>query len=345
MITQTRRRALRTTTAAFLLGASLMATNLAGSLAAQAEPLKVVGFAGASNWPFWVGQEKGFFAKEQIEATFDITPNSVEMAKNLNAGKYDLAFSSVDNIVAYDEGQGEAKIEGPVSFVSLFGVDNGLLSLMATPDIKDIKDLKGKTVSVDAMTTGYAFVQRELLANHGVAESDVTWTKVGGGAQRLEALMKKEQSATLLNTPLDLAAESKGFVRLIRAKDELGGYQGIVAAVKKDAIESKRALYVRFIRGFHASVNWLADPANKDEALALLMGKMRTMDRDSGEKAYVALLDPKDGIYRNLKISRDGMKTVLRLRSKYAEPQKTLTNPEAYIDESLLAEAMKKPSN
>jgi ABC-type nitrate/sulfonate/bicarbonate transport system substrate-binding protein len=71
---------------------------------AEAEPFKVVAFAGASNWPFWVGQEKGFFRREGVEVVLELTPNSVELAKNLHAGRYDLALTSVDNVVAYDEG-------------------------------------------------------------------------------------------------------------------------------------------------------------------------------------------------------------------------------------------------
>ena len=56
--------------------------------------LRVVGFAGASNVPLWVGQERGFFAPQGVEPVFEITPNSVEMVRNLYEGRFDLAFSS-----------------------------------------------------------------------------------------------------------------------------------------------------------------------------------------------------------------------------------------------------------
>ena len=234
-----------------LLRSALVAgLALASVLPASAGELKVVAFAGASNWPFWIGQEKGFFKKYAVEPTLDITPNSVEMAKNLFGGRYDMALTAIDNIIAYDEGQGEAGLPENAGFVALFGIDDGMLSIMAKNDIATLKDLKGKTFSVDAMTTGFAFVQRELLKRSGMSDADVKWVKVGGGAQRLEALIKGEQDATLLNTPLDLAAEAKGFRRLIRAKDELGAYQGIVGAVKRDNAPAKRAEIVGFIRGF-----------------------------------------------------------------------------------------------
>ena len=325
----------------FLRSALVAGVTLACVLPAAAAELKVVAFAGASNWPFWIGQEKGFFKKNGVETTLDITPNSVEMAKNLYAGRYDMALTAVDNIIAYDEGQGEAGLPDNAGFVALFGVDDGMLNVMARPGIASLKDLKGKTFSVDAMTTGFAFVQRELLKKNGMTDADVNWVKVGGGAQRLEALVKGEQDATLLNTPLDLAAEARGFTRLMRAKDELGGaYQGIVGAVKRETAPAKRAEIVGFIRGFRDSVGWLVDPANKEEALAIFQPRMK-MERPAAEKAYAALTDAKGGIYRDLKINPEGLKTVMALRSSYAEPRKTLSDASRYIDDSYLIEASK----
>lgn len=286
-------------------------------------------------------QERGLFKKEGVEASLDITPNSVELARNLHGGKYDLALAGVDNIVAYNEGQGEADLGGPTDFVALFGVDNGLLSLMAAPDIGSFADLKGKTLSVDAMTTGFAFVLRDLLARNGIGEGDVKIMRVGGGAQRLEGLLKKEQDGTLLNAPLDLVAEARGFKRLVRVTDVLGSYQGIVGAAKRDNAKEKRKEVEAFIRAFHQGVAWLYDPANKEEAITLLMARMKGMERPGAERAYTVLLDPKNGIYRDLKVDREGLRTVLMLRSKYGQPRKELSDPGRYIDESYLASALK----
>ncbi|WP_084540103.1 ABC transporter substrate-binding protein [Azorhizobium doebereinerae] len=325
------------------LGGGLMTRGGAGGQAhaQQAAPFKVVAFAGASNLPFWVGQEKGFFAREGVAPALEITPNSVEMAKNLHAGKFDFALTSVDNIVAYDEGQGEADLPEKADFVALFGVDNGMLNIMAVPEVKTFADLKGKTLSVDAMTTGFAFVLRDILAKNGLGEGDVTFVKVGGGAQRLEALLKKEQAGTLLNTPLDLVAEGKGFTRLARASEALGAYQGIVGAARRDTAAKMRPQVEAFIRGFHASVLWLADPVNKEAAVSLLASRVKGMERPQSEKAYEVLLDPKNGIYRDLRIDPAGLATVLRLRSHYAPAHVPLSDPARYVDLSYLKAALK----
>ena len=56
---------------------------------------------------------------------------------------------------------------------------------------------------------------------------------------------------------------------------------------------------------------------------------------DSFERAV-----PAEQMLRDLRINRDGVRTVLRLRTKFAAPHKELTDPERYIDESLLRSAL-----
>ena len=60
------------------------------------------------------------------------------------------------------------------------------------------------------MTTGYAFVLRELLAKNGIAESDVTFERAGGALSRFQELIKGSHAGTILVTPFDLLAIEKG---------------------------------------------------------------------------------------------------------------------------------------
>src|SRR5207248_7001921 len=113
-------------------------------------------------------------------------------------GKFDIALAGMDNIVAYQEGQGEAKIADNPDLFAFLGNDSGFASVVSAPAVKRFADLKGKTVSVDAMTTGYAFVVRELLARNGVSESDVTYVRAGGTSNRYRDLLAGKHDATLL---------------------------------------------------------------------------------------------------------------------------------------------------
>src|SRR5437762_8006126 len=121
--------------------------------------VNLIVFPGGFNWPVWVAQERGFFAKNRLEVKVTPTPSSVFQLTNLIEGKFDIAMTAIDNLIAYREGQGEAKVDGP-DLIAFMGGDNGFLRLVAVPEVKTLADLRSKTVSVDARTTGYAFVLR-----------------------------------------------------------------------------------------------------------------------------------------------------------------------------------------
>src|SRR5258707_13687358 len=141
----------------------LASLALAASHAWAATTLQVIVFPGGFNWPLWVGEEKGFFAENGLELKITGTPGSIFQVQNLMAGKFDIAFSNYDNVVAYMEGQGEAPLPEAPDFFVFMGAQYGAVRLVANPDVKTIADLKGKSVAVDAVTTGYAFVMRKLL--------------------------------------------------------------------------------------------------------------------------------------------------------------------------------------
>jgi hypothetical protein len=99
------------------------------------------------------------------------------------------------------------------------------------------------------------------------------------------------------------------------------------------------------MRAERCSPTWPAEaappPAHRRMADAH-RGKARlVMERPSAERAYAALLDPAAGIYRDLRIDRDGLATVLRLRSTYEPARKQLTAPDRYVDLSYLDAALK----
>jgi ABC-type nitrate/sulfonate/bicarbonate transport system substrate-binding protein len=320
--------------AGLTVGATLLATALARAQAART--LRVVAFAGASNWPMWIGEAKGFFTADALAVSLALTPNSRQMAADVFGGTFDIALTSFDNVVAYVEGQGEAQLPGPADFAAFMGVDDGMLALMATPGTVEIMALKGRQVAVDAMTTGFAFVLREALARSGLKPDDVEFVTIGGGAQRLQGLTEKKFVATLLNAPLDLMAEANGAVRLADMRGLIGPYQGISGMARRSWLEGNRPLAASFARAFRASVTWLVDPANKSEAIAILQRRMPAVSPDLAERIHARLTDPVRGIQRDLSLDAAGIATVLRLRSQFAIPPKPLGDSARYTDPSIL---------
>jgi ABC-type nitrate/sulfonate/bicarbonate transport system substrate-binding protein len=300
--------------------------------AQQPKPISVIVFPGGFNWPIWAAQEQGDFERNGVVVKLTPTPNSAFQLTGLIDGKFDIAMTAIDNVIAYMEGQGAAPTMQKPDLIAFMGADNGFLRLVTVPEVKNYADLKGKQVSVDAMTTGYAFVLRKLLEKGGLTYADTEFVSAGGVLQRFQALMEKKHAATLLISPFEVNAQANGFNLLANADEALGRYQGLVGAARRNWVKDNEAAVVGYIRGYIAGLDWLYDPANRAAAIALLRKNLPNMPEDLATRSYDILLNPKTGFARHAELDIEGVKTVLGLRSEYGEPRKRLSDASKYYD-------------
>ena len=332
-----RRRTLLAAAPGATLAAAL--SGCAG-LAPTPQPVSVISFGGGFNLPLWAARDHGFFAREGLVPSLTITADSKQVFTGLMDGRYDVAITAFDNIVAYQEGQGEVKFDPPSDFFAFMGSDDGFLSLVAVPEVKRVADLRGRTVSVDAMTNGFSFALREMLARAGVAESDVKWARAGGTDRRFAALMDRKHEATMLRAPFDLQAKNRGFVQLATARDVIGPYLGIVGAARRSWAQRHPDTVVRFIRAYRDAVRWLEDPANRPAAEALLMKNVPGRSAQIAQQSCALMLDPKSGFFHDAGMEPRAVQAVLDLRGKLGEPPRALKDPDKYIDRRYWREAM-----
>lgn len=320
-------------------------SGCAGGLApaaAQPTPLSVIAFPGGFNWPIWVAQDKGFFERERLAVTVTPTPNSTFQLKGLIQGDFDIAMTAMDNVIAYREGQGEAGVQGP-DLVAVMGADDGFLRLVAAPQIRGYVDLRGKTLSVDALTTGYAFVLLEMLERNGLTlDRDYKTERAGGVFQRYQALLERKHAATMLVAPFDIMAQPQGFHSLGHATEVLGTYQGAVAATRQSWARANADKVRGYIRSFAGALEWLRDPRNKEEALRIFLAHMPPNTTPlAADTAYRVLLSPREGFQRGARIDLRGVETVVKLRAKYGRPGATLREAAHYYDGSFHESAMR----
>ncbi|ABE31830.1 NMT1-like family protein [Paraburkholderia xenovorans LB400] len=317
--------------ARMLAGLILSGGVLSCGVASAEKALEVIVFPGGFNWPIWVAQNKGYFQQQGVSVNVTPTPSSSYQLSNLIDGKYDIAMTAIDNLIAYREGQGEVDKVG-TDLVAVMGADRGFLKLVTVPEVKTVSDLKGRTLSVDARNTGYALVLFELLDRAGLREPDFQVERAGGVMQRFKDLMDKKHAGTMLISPFEVQPLANGYNVLATASQALGSYQGLVAGTRLSWAEDNREKLVGYIRAYINGVEWLYDPANKEEAITIYQSNMRNADKQSAETAYRILLDPETGMQRKAQIEMDGVAQVLSLRSKWGRPQKTLTDPSKYYD-------------
>ena len=293
--------------------------------------VRAIAFGGGWNLPIWAAQRQGFFERQGLSVQLAFTPNSGFLIEGLMSDRFDIALASIDNLVAYQEGQGDgAPLKDPDLF-AFMGADNGFLSVVAAPGVATMADLRGRTLAVDSLNTGFAFVLRELLARSGLGDKDVTFVRRGATDLRYRDLLAGQYDATLLRTPFEILAAERGY-RVIATADTLGPYLGTSGLARRSWARANEATLVGFMRAYREGVAWLVDPAHRDVAEALLVANIRDMTPALAKAAAAQLLAEHGGFLRNLEIDPAALRTVLALRAKYGEPKKTLGDVDRYID-------------
>jgi ABC-type nitrate/sulfonate/bicarbonate transport system substrate-binding protein len=327
------------------VGSGLAAGMLAGAVplraAAQTKTtLRVIYFPAADVLPVWAGIAQGFYAQQGLTLALTPTPGSVYQFQHLSAGDFEIAVTAIDNAIAYDEGQGQAPLPKPADFVAFLGGDNALLRLYARPEIATYAALKGKTIAVDALTTGFAFVLRKMLAAGGLHEDDYTLAPAGGTFERFKQLMATNTyAATLLTPPFDLQARAQGFNNLGEAIGVLGHYQGIVSVASASWLANHGDAAVGYVRATLAALRWLYEPVNEPAAVRLLVENLH-VSPEVAAQLYPIVVNRAGGLDPLGAVDLEGIRTVLTLRSAYGKPQKSLTDAGKYYDDRFYRRAL-----
>jgi ABC-type nitrate/sulfonate/bicarbonate transport system substrate-binding protein len=331
-----------------LIAIVALATAVGARAQALAAPpaatvLNVIAFAGGWNLPLWVAQRQGFFEQQGLDVRLAFTPNSGALIGGLMSGRFDLGLASIDNLVAYQEGQGDGAPLHDPDLVAVMGVDGGFLSVVADKGVATVADLRGKKLAVDSLNTGFAFVLRELLQKQGVADADVTFVRGGATELRFRGLIAGTYDATLLRTPFEILAGERGF-RVVATAESLGPYLGTSGMVRRSWAAGHEPALVGFLRAYRDAMLWLVDPANRAIAQALLVANLRDMTPALAARAADTLLAERGGLLRDLEIDPAALGTVLALRRKYGQPPRSLGEADRYIDLSYRAKALAAPA-
>ena len=319
-----------------LLGIAALAAcgNVCTCATASAQNLQavsVIAFPGTGNWPIRIAQEKGYFAQAGIEVNLTPTPNSVFQMTNLIDGKFDIGMTAVDNVIAYAEGQGEVAVSREPDLFVFMGGSPSIPVLVTIPEVKTTQELKGKTLAVDAITTGYAFVLFDLLKRSGLELSEYEVESAGGTLARWQGMRERKYAAAILTSPFDLIAKANGFNVLQYARDVYGHYEESVAVARRAWAQANEQKLVAYSKAYVSAVEWLRDPINKEEAISILRKHFPELSPELAAATYANFTGPR-GLAAKAQLDIAGIGKVLELRSEYARPKKTLSDPSRYYD-------------
>jgi ABC-type nitrate/sulfonate/bicarbonate transport system substrate-binding protein len=300
-------------------------------MAASPVTLDMIAFPGAPNLPIFAAQEKDLFEKEGVTVNLTTTPNSAYQAENLAAGKFQIAGTAFDNVVAYQEGQGAVPLKD-TDFFAFMGATQIELAFVTAPDVARYADLKGKSLALDALSTGFAFVLYEMLRRGGLSNGDYTMATVGATPQRWESVKAGTHAGTLTIEPFTSIAKANGFRVLDTSTKLFDSYQGGSFAASRRWAAAHPEAVKGFIRGYLAGLAWTLAPENREAATETLLRNMPEIKPPVAPKVMDSLLSPRSGLTPDGKILDDGVRTVLQLRSQYGKGAAPLNDPSKYID-------------
>src|SRR5438445_12309984 len=87
---------------------------------------------------------------------------------------------------------------------------------MSRPEIRSMKEMKGKILGIASLTSGESFLSRRLLKDAGVdPERELSLRSIGNTPDRLAALISGLVDATTLTVPVDIRAATLGLRRRV----------------------------------------------------------------------------------------------------------------------------------
>ena len=294
----------------------------------ELRPLRIITFGESALVA--LARAGGIFAAEGLDVEETRTPSSTEQMRGLIEGRWDVASTAFDNVLAWSERIGP-------EVVAVAKASEGVnLPVHVRPEIRTWDDLRGKALAVDAVDTAYGLVLRRILQEHGLElDRDYTFVAAGATGHRFASMEKGETYAGILNPPWNARAEEAGMRLFARHDEVVPDYPGGTYAVCKPWAEANRAAVVGFLRALGAATRWASDPARRKSAAELVASEMSV---EPG-RAEVAL----GRVPASLALDADALAVPLRIRLGFGLTPPHGAEVAAYLDGSYLAEGPPAP--
>ncbi len=227
------------------------------------------------HWDVHVAAAQGFFEANGIEYQEILVAGPAPAIDALASNSADVGFSFADNVLtATALGAGIRYIAGQNNYLSG--------TLVGNLDITDVSQLEGTQIASSSPIDNLTVAVLDELAEQGVDTDTIDIAIVGSSQQRFQALQGGGLGAAVLTAPIDSDASAAGYPILFKIRTE-----GLASAhsASLNFIEEKPDLAIAYTRSIIQAVEWLNDPANREEAIQILIDKTN-VSQEGGEASY-----------------------------------------------------------
>lgn len=273
----------------------------------------------------YVGQRKGFFAKEGIELQIVGLRGVQYQIEELDKGNVDVSHTATPYLI-------QAALNGSPSVAIVGGPANTIFSMIAKPEIKSYADLKGKLIGMSLPVDTISIASRMLLEKHGLKEPAFRTKELIGTPIRAKCLMDGECDAVPLGQPDDIVFTQKGYSKLGDSMEVIPVLQFNVIAARRDWAEKNKDVATRFVRAFGNAYKFMRDPANREEVAKLIM-ETTGAPEDVARAMLAFYYEPDRGVMpKQAEISMPGMAKVIELLGQTGDLKPPLPPAERFVD-------------
>lgn len=243
-----------------------------GSYNSSAEALRIA----YSDWPGWVaweiGRQKGFFKDAGVKVEF-IWLDYVPSMDSFAAGKVDaVCMTNGDALVTGATGK-----KGIAILINDFS--NGNDMVVAKQGIDSAAALKGKKIGVEVGFVSHLLLLK-ALESAGLAETDVTLVNVPTD-KTAETLATGDVDAISAWQPNSgQALKLVGGSKAIFTSANIPGIIYDLLYVSPESLAARRDDWQKVVKVWFQIVDFMNDPANKEEVLEILSARVQVKPED-----------------------------------------------------------------
>jgi len=243
-----------------------VALSLPAAQAAHANELVRVGKAQGIAWTFLpadVGVAEGFFAEQGLDVEITSLGGDAKVQQALAARSIDFGLGSGPGMAFAAKGS-------PAIAVAAFAGSPRNISTIVLRDspIKDIADLKGKTIAVSTVGSLSEWLSKQMAIQEGWGPDGIHTVPLGAAESSLAALKAKQIDSLIIATEVGLLLEEHGQGRIVTTMDRYAPhFITHVVFAQKPVVASNPGLVQRFLKAFFGAIAFMK--AHREETSAI----------------------------------------------------------------------------
>lgn len=279
--------------------------------------------------PLWIARERGFFSKYGVQLQAVYMPGAPALFATLATGQIQVANSGGSTALGAVAGGLDLRVIG--TFTSRIPFD-----IVASPSIKDPKDLRGKRLGIQAIGGTIWMAGLLGLEYLGLEPRRDSIQVVAAGEQTLltQALEKGTVDAVVVDSAFSNTLKARGFSIVVELSKTNIPFvsNGIVARASYLQQQPDAARHI--VKGWIEGLAFALSPKMKPAVIATIMRNLKITDVDLAERGYQDLLLATD---RKPFPSTEGLRNVQRLMAQ-RNPAVAGLKTESLVDARIMRE-------